>query len=214
LRGAWLEGLSGIAPVLEVAGGRILRPLLQTRREELRAYLTERKEAWREDSSNSDEAFTRNRLRHTVLPALRVENPSIDYTLANLAKLAREEEARWAEELKRVLPQILLPGTAVRGGGRANSTAPGEQAVGIELERLRGLDGAMRRRVVRAAARQLGGRLSFEETSRVLTLAGVAPGGFADPTVPVKAGATLELSQGMTAQRTLRELRMARVTGR
>ena len=73
LRGAWLEGLSAIAPVLEVPGGKILRPLLNTRREELRGYLRGRHQPWRDDSSNSDEAFTRNRIRHTVLPVLREE---------------------------------------------------------------------------------------------------------------------------------------------
>jgi tRNA(Ile)-lysidine synthase len=209
LRGAWLEGLSAISPVLEMPGGKILRPLLGIRRDELRSYLTERKQAWREDSSNADEAFTRNRLRHTVLPALRAENPAIDQTLANLAELAREEEARWDVELKRILPQIVLPGTPVRGGGRANSTNPGEQALAIELERLRALDSALRRRVLRAAARQLGARLSFEETSRLLALAGLPPSGIPDPTVSLKPGTILRLSQGLTAQRTLRELRLS-----
>jgi tRNA(Ile)-lysidine synthase len=98
----------------------------------------------------------------------------------------------------------------VRGGGRANSTAPGEQAIAIELERLRGLDPALRRRIVRAVARQVGARLSFEETSRILTLAGLPPGGLADPTVPAKPGSTLRLAQGFIAQRTLRELRLSR----
>jgi tRNA(Ile)-lysidine synthase len=211
LRGAWLEGLSGIAPELVLGSGKVLRPLLRTRRADLRAYLAARNQAWREDSSNADEGFTRNRLRHTLLPALRVENPSVDETLANLGELAREEESRWTAELSRMLPQILLPGTAVRGGGRANSTAPGEQAVAIELERLRSLDAAARRRVVRAAARQVGARLSFEETARILTLAGFAPWGIADPTVPAKPGAMLRLSQSLTAQRTLRELRLCRM---
>jgi hypothetical protein len=55
--------------------------------------------------------------------------------------------------------------------------------------------------------------LSFEETSRILLLAGVAPEGFTDPTVPVKTGATLRLANGLTAQRTLRELRLSRVDG-
>jgi tRNA(Ile)-lysidine synthase len=209
LRGAWLEGLAAISPVLDVPGGKVLRPLLGVRREELRTYLTERNQAWREDSSNADEAFTRNRLRHTVLPVLRAENPAIDQTLANLAELAREEEARWEVELKRILPRIVLPGTPVRGGGRANSTNPGEQALAIELESLRGLDPAPRRRVVRAAARQLGARLSFEETSRLLALAGLPPSGVPDPTVSAKAGTMLRLSQGLTAQRTLRELRLS-----
>ena len=209
LRGAWLEGLAAIAPEITLPHGKILRPLLHTRRDDLRTYLTARSQPWREDTSNFDEAFTRNRLRHTLLPALRVENPSIDHTLANLAELAREEESRWQTELARILPQILLPGTPVRGGGRANSTTPGEQSLAIELDRLRPLDPALRRRVVRAAARQLGARLSFEETARILTLAGFPPSGIGDPTVPTKPGSTLKLSQNLTAQRTLRELRIS-----
>jgi tRNA(Ile)-lysidine synthase len=210
LRGAWLEGLGGISPVVDAPGGKILRPLLRTRRAELRAYLAEGKQPWREDSSNTDEAFTRNRVRATVMPMLRGENPAVDDALANLAELAREDEARWKVELARVLPQIVLPGTPVRGGGRANSTAPGEQAVAIELERLRALDQALRRRVVREAARQVGVRLSFDETERVLRLAGMPPDGIPDPTVRAKAGTTVQLSQGLTAQRTLRELRFSR----
>jgi tRNA(Ile)-lysidine synthase len=209
IRGAWLEGIGGISPEMPLGSGKLLRPLLGVRRQELRAHLTDRKQAWREDASNSDEAFTRNRVRAGLMPALRAENPAIDQTLANLAELAREEEARWAGEMGRLLPQILLPGTPVRGGGRANSTAPGEKSLSIELERLRGLDPAVRRRVVRAAARELGARLSFEETTRILTLAGMAPGGVADPTVPVKPNSTLRLSQRLIAQRTLRELRFS-----
>ncbi len=216
LRGAWLEGLSGISPVLEVFSdngrlvGKVVRPLLAVPRADLRAYLKGQGQPWREDSSNSDEAFTRNRLRKTVLPILRQENPSLDQALANLAELAREEEARWQGELARVLPQIVLPGRPVRGGGRANSTQIGAQAIAIELDRLRTLDPALRRRVVRAAARQLGARLSFEETGRLLTLAGFAPQLAQDPTVPAKTGGKLQLSQGLVAERSLRELRLTR----
>ena len=125
LRGAWTEGLGGISPVVNLPGGRLVRPLLGYRREDLRAYLRERNQSWREDSSNTDERFTRNRIRATVLPALRAENPSVDRTLANLAEVAREEEARWATELPRLLPHLIMPGKPVRGGGRSSSTAPG-----------------------------------------------------------------------------------------
>jgi tRNA(Ile)-lysidine synthase len=208
LRGAWLEGLSAIAPVLEVPGGRILRPLLRTRREVLRAFLTAQNQPWREDSSNADESFTRNRLRASLLPILRQENPNVDQTLANLAELAREEESRWASELARILPHLILPGKPVRGGGRANSTQIGEQTLAIELERLKALDPATRRRVLRAAARQLGCRLTFDETNRLLTLAGLAPFGLADPTVPAKSGGRLRLANNLLAERSPRELRL------
>ena len=209
LRGAWLEGLSAISPTLPgPAGeaGRILRPLLNIRREALRQYLTNIRQPWREDSSNLDQSFTRNRLRHTILPLLREENPQLDHALANLAELAREEESRWAAELQRLLPQLLLPGKPVRGGGRSNS---GSQTVAMELDRLRSLDPALRRRVLRAAAAQLGCRLSFAETARLLALAGF-PASPPDPTVPTKSGSRLQLSGQLLAERSPRELRLTR----
>ena len=208
LRGAWTEGLSGIHPIVTLRRGKILRPFLQTRRAEIESYLRALSQPWREDASNTDTAFTRNRIRHTILPLLRTENPSLDQTLANLAELAREEEARWQAELARILPQLLLPGKPVRGGGRSVATAPGEAqaSVSIELERLRTLDPALRRRVLRAAARQLGARLSFDETSRLLALCGFR----SDPTVAGRPGASLHLSAGLRADRSPRELRLYR----
>jgi tRNA(Ile)-lysidine synthase len=207
LRGAWTEGLSAIYPIVHVPGarpGKILRPFLNTRRTEIEAYLNQLNQPWREDSTNTDTAYTRNRIRHELMPHLREYNPSLDQTLANLAELAREEEARWQVELNRLLPQILLPGKPVRGGGRSVSTAPGEAAVAIELDRLRTLDPALRRRVLRAAARQLGARLSFDETSRLLALCGF----LSLPTVAARTGAALHLSNQLRAERSHRELRL------
>jgi tRNA(Ile)-lysidine synthase len=212
LRGAWTEGLSGIHPVVQVGTpgrpGRILRPLLSTRRAELEDYLRARHEPWRTDSSNADVAFTRNRIRHHLLPILRGYNPSMDNTLANLAELARVEDARWQTELTRLLPQVLLPGKPVRGGGRSVSTAAdGADTVAIELERLRGFDDALRRRVLRAAAKELGSRLNFDETRRLLEFIGPSrsSGGAAG------RGTRLELSGGLRAERTARELRLERI---
>jgi tRNA(Ile)-lysidine synthase len=204
LRGAWTEGLSAIHPVVTLPKGKILRPFLQTRRAEIEAFLNSINQPWREDSTNTDTAFTRNKIRHELLPQLRAYNPNLDQTLANLAELAREEESRWQTELNRILPQLLLPGKPVRGGGRAVSTAPGHSAVSIELDRLRALDPALRRRVLRAAARQLGARLSFDETSRLLALCGFRP----DPTVAARTGASLHLSNHLRADRSARELRL------
>jgi tRNA(Ile)-lysidine synthase len=222
LRGAWTEGLSGIhpivlaqdlpaadssqpAPKISQPPGKILRPLLAVRRAELRAYLESQSQPWREDTTNSDEAFTRNRIRHTVLPVLRGENPAIDHALANLATLAREDEARWQSELNRILPQLLLPGKPVRGGGRAVPTAPGDASVAIDLDRMRPLDPALRRRVLRAAAHSLGARLSFDETARLLDLAGLAA-----PPQTTRTGSTLHLANGLRAERSPRELRLHR----
>ncbi|HZY72583.1 MAG TPA: tRNA lysidine(34) synthetase TilS [Edaphobacter sp.] len=207
LRGAWTEGLSAIHPVVQIGGprpGKILRPFLNTRRIEIEAYLKQTGQSWREDSTNIDTAYTRNRIRHELLPRLRDYNPNLDRTLAHLAELAREEEDHWHAELSRLLPQIVLPGKPVRGGGRSVSTAPGPSAVAMELDRLRALEPATRRRVLRAAARQLGVRLDFDATSRLLALCGFLH----DPTVAARPGTTLHLSHQLRAERSHRELRL------
>jgi tRNA(Ile)-lysidine synthase len=206
LRGAWTEGLSAIHPVVTLQKGRVLRPFLNTRRADIESFLKSINQSWREDSTNTDTSFTRNRVRRELLPQLHTFNPNLDQTLANLAELAREEETRWQTELARVLPQLLLPGKPVRGGGRAVSTAPGDASISIELDRLKVLDPALRRRVLRAAARQFGARLSFDETSRLLALCGFR----ADPTVAARTGASLHLSNHLRADRSAREIRLFR----
>ena len=65
LRGSAGNGLSAIWPVRRPG---IVRPMLDVSRSEVLAYLRESRAAWREDSSNSDPAFARNRLRHSLLP--------------------------------------------------------------------------------------------------------------------------------------------------
>ena len=210
LRGAWTDGLGGIHPIVQVhtpggRSGRILRPLLPCRRSEIELYLQSLGQPWRDDESNADPAFTRNRLRHQLLPQLRDFNPSLDQTLSNLAELAREDEARWQLELSRLLPQLLLPGKPVRGGGRSVSTGPGAGSVALEIERLRPLDPSLRRRVLRAAARHLGARISFAETSRLLALCGLIH----LPTVSSRPGSSLRISGGLLAERSARELRLS-----
>ncbi len=213
MRGAWTEGLGGISPVLERETGRVIRPLLPASRAEVVAFLNDRKQAWREDSSNASAKHTRNRVRATLMPVLREFNPSVAATLAATAQLAREEEARWQPEIARLYTQLALPGKPVRGGGRAVSTAPESDSVAFELERLRGLDLPTRRRLLRLAAERMGSRLSSAETLRILLLAGLAPADTPpDPTVPSKPNSRLDLAGGLRAERSLRELRLGRRT--
>ena len=224
LRGAWTEGIGGIAPVIEraltVAGSenrdqrsdgrlRVVRPMLGVRRAEVEAFLRDRGQAWCEDATNRDVSLTRNRLRHELMPALRGFNPEVDVALARLSDIARDEEAFWQAEVARVLPQALLPGRPVRGGGRAVSTVTGNSSCAIEVERLRAMTPALRRRVLRAAARSIGRRISAAETAKLLALAGLAQ---VDPPVAGRSGVRLELSAGLRAERTAREIQL-RVDG-
>ncbi len=193
LRGAWTEGLAGIHPVVELAEGRILRPLLDTGRVEIEAYLRALGQDWREDSSNRSLTFTRNRIRHELLPQLEEWNPQLRGHLAQMAELARDEEEWWQAELARIAPGLILPGTPVRGGGRA-----GSEGLAIEIPRLAELPVALQRRLLRHAAERLGAAPDFEATEALRTLA-----------LTGRAGQKAELAQGLCAERTHRELRLS-----
>lgn len=88
-RGAGLRGLTGIPPVR----GRIVRPMLDTAREEVEAYLAEKCIPFVEDSTNAADGYARNRVRHGVIPALRAENPALLPAMGRTAELLRRDEA-------------------------------------------------------------------------------------------------------------------------
>jgi tRNA(Ile)-lysidine synthase len=193
LRGAWTEGLSGIHPVVTFPEGRILRPLLRASRAQVESYLTILGQSWREDSSNRDPAYTRNRVRHELLPLLEGWNPRLREHLVHMASLAREEDAYWQAEVARLAPQLLLPGRPIRGGGRASS-----DGLAVDVTRLAALAPAVQRRLLRYAALQLGAAPDFAATEalRSLALAG-------------RAGQKCQLAHGLCAERTPRELRLS-----
>lgn len=88
VRGTGLKGLGGIAPIR----GALIRPMLTVTREEVLAFLQEYHLSWREDSTNAQDAFLRNRLRHRVMPLLQEENPSLAQNLSQMALRLREDE--------------------------------------------------------------------------------------------------------------------------
>jgi tRNA(Ile)-lysidine synthase len=71
-RGTGIAGLHGI-PVKQ---GKVIRPLLFTDRKEIEAYASENNLEYVEDSSNSSDKYTRNRIRHKIVPQLEKINPS------------------------------------------------------------------------------------------------------------------------------------------
>jgi tRNA(Ile)-lysidine synthase len=106
IRGSGTRGLGGIYPRIVVEDddeemcGEIIRPLLAFRRRELQQYLFDIRQSWREDSTNADDSFTRNRVRQLVVPLLENEfNPAVAENLAELADIARAEEDYWENEV-------------------------------------------------------------------------------------------------------------------
>jgi len=105
LRGTGLAGLTGIYPVVDLEEddevvGQVVRPLLQLRHDDLMRFLDELGQPWREDSTNRDPKFTRNRVRRVLMPLLEREfNPAASSALSELAEIARAEEDYWQNEI-------------------------------------------------------------------------------------------------------------------
>jgi len=102
-RGTGIRGLGGIHPRLRLlkdgkTSGEVVRPVLGFRRSELREFLQERGQSLREDSSNRDQTFLRNRVRARLLPLIAEEFGDAAFEhLAELAEIARAEEELWSE---------------------------------------------------------------------------------------------------------------------
>jgi tRNA(Ile)-lysidine synthase len=160
------QGLPSEAPK---ARRRVVRPLLDVGRDELRAYLSEIGQTFREDESNRDLSIPRNRIRHELLPLLvREYSPGITEILAREAALARDDEDRLQQEAIDLLTLIVLGNeTAEDDGTRvleldANALAAAHPAIGSRAVRL------VFSRLARSAPEKFVGA---EHVERVLELA-------------------------------------------
>jgi len=88
VRGTGTNGLSGIPPVRD----NIIRPMLHVSRDEVMRFVAERAIPYVEDSTNSQEIHTRNRIRHSVVPVLKDINPRLNDAAAVAAELMRDDE--------------------------------------------------------------------------------------------------------------------------
>lgn len=157
LRGSGTQGLAGIAPVR----GRIVRPLLEVRREETVRYCKELGLETVDDPSNQSVVYMRNRVRLELLPELRTYNPAIDERLADLAEISRAEDAYLHAEALRAAESLVH-----------RHADGGDAGVWIDAPGLSGLPLALARRVVRIAASKLGVRsLAFAHVAQILEAA-------------------------------------------
>ena len=155
LRGSGMAGLAGIAPIAK----GIIRPLIDVTRAEVLEFLRSRSIAWREDSTNAEPTFARNRIRHHLMPQLAREwNPNIVDALARTADLAFEEERWWAAEIERITAREF-----VRSHG------------GVELRwaTFSAMPRATARRLVRRAIAEVNGnlrRIDFAHIDKILEM--------------------------------------------
>ncbi len=102
LRGAGTKGLSGIPPVREVKGGRLVRPIIYASKREILDFAHANGIDYVTDSTNTDTDYTRNHIRANIVPAMREIVPSPEDAAAKLSESLRADESfieRCADEL-------------------------------------------------------------------------------------------------------------------
>ena len=150
LRGS---GLAGLAGMQMVTPDGLMRPLLTSSREEIRQWAEAQGIRWREDSSNTNLGFARNRLRNEVMPHLAARfNSNLEGVLAATAELAQDEENYWSQQIPAIYAQI------------TERTALGSI---LRTDSLAALHVAVRRRVIRWALQELRGDLRGMELQHV-----------------------------------------------
>ena len=155
VRGSGSRGLAGILP----RSGRVVRPLLDVSRAELRQYAEEQGLGFRTDASNDNLSIPRNRVRHELLPYLvREFSPGIVDVLARSAAIARDDDDCLQAEAIVLARSIVLTGDG--GAGRTELDGPA----------LMSLHPALAARVVQHAlrARSAGGFIGFDHVERFL----------------------------------------------
>jgi tRNA(Ile)-lysidine synthase len=141
LRGSGVHGLCGIAPVRQDG---VIRPLLEADKGDIREFLSARRIAFREDSTNADTSYTRNWLRHKVIPLLEQREPSAVRHIAAAAQNARSVSRivgpiinKWINDNVVLLgPRRFL----VKRTGLISDSAGGEGIVRLLAEKRVGFD--------------------------------------------------------------------------
>jgi tRNA(Ile)-lysidine synthase len=178
LRGSGPGGLAGIRAVVD---GRLIRPLIACSRQQILDFLAERKAAYREDSSNRDLHYRRNRIRHELIPYLETHfNPRLIATISREAGIAQETND-------------FVESFAGREFGRLRVLLPG--GVALKPSELLELHPAVQRLVIRHALREVLGSLrgiGIVHTEAVLRLCD-----------PGRGGQRIDLPGGIQARRDL-----------
>lgn len=182
-RGAGPRGLAGILPV---RAPFVVRPLLPFARRELAAFARRRGVPFREDPSNRDLRWTRNRIRRQLLPTLEEAVPGATAALATLADTCRLQ----AEALDRLLDDRIEAVSAAASPARP----PPPGGLALDIEPLRAMPDPLLALLLRRALARVGGRPGRAGTRELLRFVRKARSG-RRKTVPGGASALVSLGQ-------------------
>jgi tRNA(Ile)-lysidine synthase len=180
LRGAGGLGLSGIPP----KRGKIIRPLIEIKREEIEKFLKEKGQSYRTDSSNLLPNYFRNKIRLLLLPLIKKKfNPKIVDVLnraSNIISFQQQYVEKNSEEILRLLcktkKMVRLPSAPLR-----TSRSPQKDKIVLDLKKFINYDISLRREIVRLCVKKLNEDrfaspttgstdLSFDSIERILDL--------------------------------------------
>ena len=185
IRGTGLLGMQAILPKRKLNGLLIIRPLLQTSREQINAYLRVNKIKSRQDPTNRQTHFLRNKIRHKLIPLLEKEyKTNITAVLSRLAQTAAIDYEHLNKEGLRQLERISL-----------NQGKKGTTLAAVKLKRL---SASLRRIVIRLAIKRTKGDLRRITTQHIEKIENLCL--IAGPDI------TLNLPDGITVARTSTKL--------
>jgi tRNA(Ile)-lysidine synthase len=193
LRGAGREGLVSMEPVV----GNIVRPLIDTSRTEIEAYLKEQHQEWRTDVTNEDTAFARNRLRHDLIPRLAAQfNPNIRETLSRTVEIFEAEDDWMRQVTESAISTLTRPSPADHSQG---------ERLCLDASRLAAEPIGLVRRIIREGIRRVGSDLrdvSFEHIEAARGLLG-----------PGKSGKIVQIPGGTQVGREFDDLLFRQAAG-
>lgn len=183
IRGSGADGLGGIDPVRTLSAGSdimLARPLLSwAHRADTEDYCRSKAVDYRQDQMNSDENFTRVRVRRELLPLLETFNPSFVETASRSAEILRDDNLALETAARR-----LLDLASENHGGLADK---------LRTDLLLGAPAALRRRALRQWLSQHRGNLRRIEHAHIVAIEKLL--------MSPKSGRTIELPGGATATR-------------
>jgi len=145
IRGSGMAGLGGMLAIKDMKGLTIIRPFIEISRHEIEVFIKDNGLKFRHDSSNDKMVFTRNRIRHELIPHLERDfNPNIKEVLVNMAENLRAENEFVEKFAKRKF--------------RATSKIRQDE-IAIDIKRFKRQPEAIRKRILRSALECLKGNL-------------------------------------------------------
>ena len=199
-RGSGPRGLSAIRPLRPPA---VVRPLLPFWRAELEAFAGEREIPFRDDPTNRDPRWTRNRLRHQVLPALEEAVPGAARALAALAHTTRDHVTALHELLDARIDALAAgePGhTGQPSPAGTGPAAPESPALSLGHDALAALSDSVLALILRRATARLGGDPGRTATAALVRFVRDA-----------RSGRRVAVAGGVTIERHLRTVRIHRL---